>query len=147
VWLYSAEESTFFISRESQDLLKIFVEYKKICVLFRLSIFSQNIARRSAVSNACTFVEYHFVQFDSNQNSINFNIILYFEFNENVWIGSYTELLNARHFQILKYHTISKQKKILIFPYMTPKMYIVNTRHGPVEWVTTLAVCFVKFLS
>jgi len=72
--------------------------------------FSQSIARRSEVSNACIFVECRFVRFDSNQNSTNFNKTPHFEFNETFLSGSHTKVIDAMHFQILKNHSMWKQK-------------------------------------
>ena len=107
---YSDEEPAFFVSRASQDLIKFFIECKRMCALFPPIFFSQNIASRSDVSKACNFVDCHFVRFDSNQNATNFITTPHFEFHQNFLSTSRSEVIGAMHFQILKNQSMFKQK-------------------------------------
>jgi len=121
-----------------------FFRIQEIMCFISSEFFSpQNIARRSEVSNAYIFVECHFVRFDSNQNSTDFNRTPYFEFHQTFLRGFHTEIIDAMHFRILKKQNMWK-KRIILSPEFSPKMDIISTRHSLVEWVTTLAVCFVS---
>jgi hypothetical protein len=83
-----------------------------MCLISSEFFFPQNIIRRSDVSNACIFVEYHLVPFNSNQYSTDFNKTSYFEFHENFLSPSHTEVINTKDFQILKNQSMWKQKKL-----------------------------------